>query len=124
MSVVELHGRLANTALYYFILLTAWGYVRFFRKQAMDPSFWGALVIGEVLLLLQTGLGGYMWFVGLRPDRWAHYLYGLVTPMALPMIFLYTRGQQERPEVLMYATTNLITVVLIIRAMSTAIVGG
>ncbi|HNB50901.1 MAG TPA: hypothetical protein PK530_03115, partial [Anaerolineales bacterium] len=58
-----------------------------------------------------------------RPARWAHYLYGIVGPMALPMVFMYTKGRQERPELLMYATTTLITVFLIIRAMVTAQVG-
>ncbi|MCB9134801.1 MAG: hypothetical protein H6636_05200 [Anaerolineales bacterium] len=124
MSIIDIHGRFANTAMYYFILLTLWGYWRFFRKQGMDPSFWGALVIGEVLLLLQSGLGGYMWLIGLRPARWAHYLYGIVSPMALPMVFMYTKGRQDRPELLMYGTTTLITVGLIIRAMMTATTGG
>ena len=123
MSIFDVHGRLANTALYYFILLTIWGYWRFFRKQGMDPAFWGALVIGEILLLLQTGLGGYMWVIGLRPARWAHYLYGIVAPMALPMAFMYTKGKQDRPEILMYATTTLITMGLILRAMFTATTG-
>ena len=124
MSVIDIHGRLANTALYYFILLTVWGYWRFFRKQSIDPAFWGALVIGEILLLLQSGLGGYMWVIGLRPARWAHYLYGIVGPMALPMVFMYTRGKQDRPEMLMYGTTTLVTVGLILRAMYTAGAGG
>ena len=124
MSILEIHGRLADTALYYFILLSVWGYWRFIRKQGMDPSYWGALVIGEILLLLQAGLGGYMWLVGLRPARWAHYLYGIVGPMALPMVFMYTKGKQERPEMLMYGTTTLITVGLILRAMFTATSGG
>ena len=124
MSIIDVHGRLADTALYYFILLTVWGYWRFFRKQGMDPAFWGALVIGEILLLLQTGLGGYMWIIGLRPVRWAHYLYGIVAPMALPMAFMYTKGKQDRPEILMYGTTTLITVGLILRAMFTATTGG
>ena len=124
MSIIEVHSRLANTALYYFLLLTVWGYWRFFRKQGMDPSFWGALVIGEILLLLQSGLGAYMWILGLRPARWAHYLYGIVAPMALPMAFMYTKGKQDRPEILMYGTTTLITVGLILRAMFTATTGG
>jgi len=124
MSIIEIHGRFANTALYYFILLTVWGYWRFFRKRGMDPGFWGALVIGEILLLLQSGIGGYMWLIGLRPARWAHYLYGVVGPMALPMVYMYTRGRQDRPEMLMYGTTTLITVGLILRAMFTATSGG
>jgi hypothetical protein len=120
MSILDIHGRLANTAVYYFVVLTLWGYWRFFRKQGMDPAFWGALVIGEILLLLQSGIGGYMWAMGLRSTRWAHYLYGIVTPMALPMVFMYTRGRQDRPEILMYGTTTLITVGLILRAIYTA----
>lgn len=119
MTVTEVHGALANTALYYFILLAVWGTLRFVRKQGVDSAFWGALVIAEVLLSIQFLLGGYMWLVGLRPARSVHLLYGLVSLLALPGMFIYTKGRSERPEMLMYAVIALVMIGLLLRATFT-----
>ena len=119
MPLNEIHANLANTALYYFVLLAVWGYFRFFRKEGISSGFWGAIVIAEILLLLQSVLGGYLWISGLRPARTIHLLYGIVTPMALPMVYMFTKGHQERRDMLMYGTTCLFAVGLVLRAMST-----
>jgi hypothetical protein len=123
MNLSEVHGRIATTSLYYFILLTVWGYWRFFCKERLSAVYWGSLAIAEGLLLIQSGLGFYLWFLGLRPSRSIHILYGIVSMMALPAVYMYTRGRQERAEMLMYGTTTLITVGLILRAMTTALGG-
>ena len=119
MTVSEVHGALANTALYYFIVLAVWGTFRFVRKQGVDSSFWGALVIAEILLSIQFLLGGYMWLSGLRPGRSVHLLYGLVSLMPLPGMFIYTKGRSERPEMLMYAVIALVMLGLLLRATFT-----
>ena len=64
MSLADIHGRLANTALLFIAILAAWGLWRMIRKQGVSSSYWGALVIGEVLILLQGALGAYLWLVG------------------------------------------------------------
>jgi hypothetical protein len=33
------------------------GLVRYFRRQGINSSYWGALAIGELLILVQAGLG-------------------------------------------------------------------
>jgi heme A synthase len=119
MPLNEVHANLANTALYYFVVLSIWGYFRFFRKEGISSGFWGAIVIAEILLILQSVLGGWLWISGLRPARGVHLLYGIVAPMALPMVYMYTRGRQKRPEMLMYGTACLITIGLVLRATST-----
>ena len=116
----ETHARLANAALYYFIILALWGYWRFFRKQGLSSGFWGSVVIGEILLLLQSGLGALLLLSGSSPGRGIHILYGVVSLLALPAVYLYTRGRQERAEMLMYSTTTLITFGLVLRAITTA----
>jgi hypothetical protein len=121
MSIAEVHARLANTALLYFLILAGWGYWRFFRRQGVSSSYWGALFIAEILILIQGGLGGYLWLIGLRPGRGIHILYGVVAAMAIPAAYTYTRGRTERPEALIYGTTMLITVGLILRAVATAV---
>jgi hypothetical protein len=120
MPPTEIHARLANAALLYFIAVSLWGYWLFFRKQGISSSYWGALAIGEILLLLQSGLGLYLYLSSLRPDRWVHILYGVVSLLVIPGVYLYTRGRDDRPEGLIYATMILITAGLILRAITTA----
>jgi hypothetical protein len=120
MSLSEVHARLANTALLFFFAISLWGYWRFFRKKGIDSSYWGALAIGEVLLLVQSGLGFYLWLTDLRPERSVHILYGVVSLLVIPGVYAYTRGRNDRPESLVYATLTLITVGLILRAVTTA----
>jgi hypothetical protein len=120
MALADIHARLGNTALYYIIAMALWGLWRYFRKQGMDGSYWGALVIGEVLIILQGALGAYMWFAGLRPGRTIHILYGVVSVMVIPGIYSYTKGGQDRRAILIYAISLLILVGLVLRAITTA----
>lgn len=124
MTLAELHARLANTAMLYFLIVSLWGFVRFFRKQGLDSSFWGALAIAELLVVAQALLGGYLWVAGLRPARTIHLLYGLIVPIMIPGAYVYTKGRDGRPEVLVYGTATLITVGLLLRAIVTGLPGG
>jgi heme A synthase len=119
MSITDVHGAFSNTVLYYFILLAAWGTLRFLRKQGVDSAFWGALVIAEGLLVLQVLLGGYMWLIGLRPARNVHLLYGFFSLLAIPGMFMYTQGRSERPEMLMYSVIALVMIGVLLRAIFT-----
>jgi len=47
-------------------------------------------------------------------------LYGIVSLLALPMIFAYTRGREERPDILMYSVGFLVLIGLLLRAITTA----
>ncbi|MDH5506024.1 MAG: hypothetical protein OEZ02_02250 [Anaerolineae bacterium] len=124
MTLTEIHGRLANTAMLYFGLIALWGFWRFFRKQGVDSNYWGALVIAEVLLVGQVLLGTYLWFSGLRPERgFMHILYGIVSLSMIPGAFIYTKGEDDRPEVLVYGTATIIAVGLLFRAVYTGLGG-
>jgi hypothetical protein len=120
MSIAEIHARLGNTALYYLLIMGLWALWRYFRKQGMDSNYWGALVIGEVLILLQSGIGAYMWLVGLRPGRGIHILYGIVALLIIPGLYLYTKGDDKRPVMLIYGIALLIGVGVLLRAIMTA----
>ncbi len=119
MSLVEIHGRLANTILYYLIIMAFWGLWRFFRKQGPNSNYWGALFIGEALILLQGALGAYLWFIGARPDRSIHILYGIVIAMVAPAVYLFTRGDDRRQVMLIYGVSLLFAVGLAFRSMTT-----
>lgn len=119
--LVLVHERLATTALYYFLIVSLWGYFRFFRKQGIDSSYWGMLAIAEILVLGEALMGGYLWISGLRPARgWLHILYGSLIPAMIPLAYFYTRGRTERSEILVYGTVTIITAGLILRAIYTA----
>jgi hypothetical protein len=124
MSLVEVHARLGNTALYYMIIMALWGFWRFFRKQDLDSNYWGALVIGEILIVAQGLLGGYLWLSGLRPGRWIHILYGVVSALVIPGVYAYTQGEQQRRAMVIYGVSLLILVALILRAIMTATAAG
>jgi heme A synthase len=120
MTLGLIHGRLANTVLLYVLILGVWAFWRYFRKQGVDSSFWGALVIAEILILLQGGMGIVLWVMSLRPERGAvHILYGVVSAISLPAVFIFTRGRDERREILVYGGVLMFLVGISIRAMAT-----
>ncbi len=120
MSLNVIHGNLANAALIYFAILVIWGLVRFARRRGVGSNYWGALVIAELLILVQGTLGALLWYSGLRPARGIHILYGLVSGLAIPAVYVYTKGREERREMLIYAVVALVAAGLILRAMTTA----
>lgn len=116
-----IHERLATTALFYFLIVSLWGYYRFFRKLGIDSTYWGMLAIAEILVLGEALLGAYLWLTGHQPARgWLHVLYGSLIPAMIPLAYVYTKGKTERRDMLIYGTVTIITVGLIIRAMATA----
>ncbi|HLA97685.1 MAG TPA: hypothetical protein VJL34_04465 [Anaerolineales bacterium] len=122
MSLAPIHAGLATTVLYYFLILALWGLWRFVRKQGIDSSFWGMLVIAEVLVLVQGGLGVALWLSGGPPGRgWIHVLYGVVSVLTLPAIFAYTQGNQDRRAMLIYGVALLFLVGITLRAMGTGV---
>lgn len=120
MILPLIHGRLANTVILYCLALSVWAFWRFFRKQGIDSSYWGALIIGEILILVQGALGVLMWlFFALHPERDIHFLYGIVTAITLPAVYAFTRGRAERRDMLIYAATTLFLFGIALRALTT-----
>lgn len=124
MSLSEIHAWLGNTAMLYFFIIALWGYYRFFRGQGINSSYWGALAVGEILLLAQGLIGAYLWFAVARPWRPIHILYGFVALIMIPGAFAYTKGRAGRPEILVYGTATLIGVGLLLRGIFTGLPPG
>ncbi len=118
--LADIHARLGNTSLLYFLAISLWGYFRFFRRQGIDSTYWGMLAIAELLVIAEAILGGIIWLEGMRPVRSVHLLYGALIPIMIPATYLYTRGRTSKAEILVYGTTTIITVGFIIRAIYTA----
>jgi hypothetical protein len=122
LTLVEIHGRLGNTALFYTLVMAVWGLWRFFRRQGLDSSYWGAVVIAEFLYLIQGSLGAFIFFTGIGNlvGRYIHILYGVVSVLILPGIFAFTRGEQGRRPMLVYGVGFLFLAGIILRGISTS----
>lgn len=118
--MAQFHARLANTVVLYMLLVSLWGFWRFFRKQGVDSSYWGGLVIAAILPLVQGLVGVMMLLAGLTPGRGLmHILYGVVAVITIPGVYFYTHGTDDRPALLLYATATLFLAGIALRAMVT-----
>jgi hypothetical protein len=120
MSLTDVHGRLSTAVMVYAAILGIWGIYNYIRQQEIPEGYWGALVIGEFLILAEGFLGGFLWAQGHRPGRSIHVLYGFVTALGIPAIYVYTRGREGRAENLAYGSASLIVALLAYRAVVTA----
>lgn len=122
MQLLDMHGRLAYTALMYAAILTIWGFVQFIRRKKLDSSFWSAVLVGEVFLAIQAVLGLMISFDGLSGllDPVSHILFGVLTVLTLPVIFLITRNKADRRSLLYYTLGFLFLVGSIISGISSA----
>ncbi len=120
MSIVEVHARLGDGIILIYLVLAIWGVVRFARRQGVSESYWVALVIAELVILTQGGLGIYLLYGGIRSAQGLHVLYGFVSPLTTPAVYVFTRGREGRSEMLAYSVLALATVGLVVGAISTA----
>jgi hypothetical protein len=122
MSLVEIHGRLGNAALLFTIIMAVWGLWRYFRRQGLDSSYWGAVVIVEVLYLVQGALGAFLFFSGIGnlTGRTIHILYGVVSVLVVPAIFVFTRGEETRRPMLVYGVGFLFLIGIFLRGITTS----
>ena len=120
--LTEIHGSLADTALYYTIAMAAWGLWRFFRRQGVDGSYWAALAIAEILYLVQGALGAFLFFsgIGQLEGGFMHILYGVVAVLVVPALFMYTRGDETRRVSLVYGVGFLFMIGILLRSMATS----
>ncbi len=122
MWVLEIHDRLSNTALLYTIAMVIYSLILFFRKQSPNSNFWGALAIAEVVYLILGALGVIAWLTGVgEVERLSvHALYGIVSVLIVPAMFLYSRGRENRRLMIIFAAVLLFQMGIILRGMGTA----
>ena len=119
-SLVLIHGRLSTTIFLYVLLMALWGFWRFFRRQGIASNYWGALAIAEILIIAQGILGVVLWASAHNPARGGiHMLYGVVSLLTLPAAYLYTKGREERRDLLIYSAVLLFLVGITLRSIST-----
>ncbi|NJN54506.1 MAG: hypothetical protein HC804_06985 [Anaerolineae bacterium] len=90
-TIFTLHQGFSNTAMLYFLILGAWGFLRAVRGHSVNSSYTGALVVAQLLLILNIVLGALLWSNGrnaamVRFD--VHVLYGAFVLIFLPFVYL------------------------------------
>jgi hypothetical protein len=116
----QLHAIIANSIWLYLLLVGLWGLVGYFRRMPLTPSFKGAVIISEVVLLVQALIGLILVLLGFAPRDAMHYLYGVGAPLGLPLAYTYARGREDRQAMLYYGLAALFVMGLSLRAMTTA----
>ena len=119
MLLVQIHAGLANTVRLFTLVVGVWALFNYLRGQGLSPSYWGTLIIGEIVLLAQAVVGGVLYLQGGRPPRIIHFLYGVLVLMVWPGIFAFTEGRDTRREALYYGIASLFLFGLAWRAIST-----
>jgi hypothetical protein len=121
--IIELHRVLSNTIWLFLLLLGLWGLFRAIRRNSVDGSYMGAMVIGELLLVLQTVLGIILLIGGEQPGRTIHLLYGAFAVVALPGLFALLRGDDSSRAQFYYAALILFLFGVSLRAIGTGVGG-
>jgi len=101
MSLVEIHIGVARAGSTFMAILAIWALFLRFRSKPLDGNWFGAAVIGELLLIAQFAAGWLLYFqtggTGL-PRVYLHVLYGMVALLVLPAGYSYF-GQLEDENV-------------------------
>lgn len=118
-TLAFIHSRLALTAIMYALALGVWAAWSYFRGQGVNSNYWGALIIGEIILLGQGVIGLLLVLSGARPADVLHFLYGVLVALAWPGVYVYTNARAGRSEAAIYALVSFFMFGLAVRAIMT-----
>lgn len=97
-----------------------WGLFTFVKGGILEGSISGALIIGQILIVLQ-GVVGLILFTDAdrRPDDPVHILYGAAAALTMPFIWTYVRERHPRQGLFFYSLAALFIAGLAIRGITT-----
>jgi hypothetical protein len=125
MSLAEVHHRLSNAAAFFTFIMGSWAAILALRGRGLDGSYLGAILVGELLLVAEALLGAVLLAgLGLAPARGIHLLYGLLAVLIWPFLFTATRRDGGRREAILFAAGSFFLWGLVLRAATTARLGG
>lgn len=122
MSVLQiLHTGFGRTTLLFMLALGLWGLWNFVRGEGVTGSYWGALAIGEGIVVVESLVGVGLYLAGSPAPARAllHVSYGIVAIICLPAAYTFTRGRSSRYEALIYAVMALFLAGIAYRAQTT-----
>jgi hypothetical protein len=97
-----------------------WGLASYARGGVLSGSLSGALVIGQVLVVVQVLAGVALYLDGSRPSSSVHILYGVTAVLVLPFVWTYLKDRHPRQGLLFYSLIALFIAGLAIRGMTTS----
>jgi heme A synthase len=109
----------AFAALTLVVAIAIWAVLSFFRKEGASPSFRSALLVTELVLLLQGGVGAFLVLTGRQPRQGLHFVYGILAAVVIPVAYGYTASAARRREPLIWMLALLALAGLVIRALTT-----
>jgi len=118
--LVFIHERIAYVLQAYWLLVAIWALFLAARRHRVSGNLWGALLLGEGVLLLQSLLGGILFVIGIRPANLIHILYGIISISTLPAVYAYTGGDDSPRATTIYGLMALFLFGIILRAIGTA----
>ncbi len=120
-TLLWLHDRIGNAVPLYMVLLGILSFVNYFRGQGLDGGVIGAIVVGEILMIIQATLGIFLFIAFNRINNLGiHFLYGSLSIIFLPGLWLYTRGTTDRRSSLIWGVAGVFMMGLAFRAIGTA----
>src|SRR5262245_56873001 len=121
MSVPLIHGFVANAVNIFSLLIALYAALKYIRKQDLSSDFWGAVAIGEGLMVIQALLGIIMMVAdGMFPRQWVHLLYGAVAALTWPAMYTFTRGKMSpQREALVWMIVSALLFGVTLRARAT-----
>ncbi len=120
-TVIWLHNRIGNAAPLFMVLVSIISFINYFRGLGLDGSVIGAVIVGEIMMLVQASLGIALLVFGLWPGGWGvHFLYGSLSVLFFPALWAYTRGATDRRASLTWAVGGLFMMGLTLRGIGTA----
>ena len=109
MGLLQIHDSLANTAVLFIAALGIWALIWRFRGIPLDSTWFGAAMIGEILIVVEGALGGLLYLQGQSsalPRPFMHILYGVVALICLPAAQSYFGNlEDENVKTLAMAAT-------------------
>jgi hypothetical protein len=127
VDITALHGLIARAMSTFALVAGGFGLFEYFRKHEIGPSYWGIIMVGNLMAVGQGLIG--MW-LALGPDRqpvreWVHILYGIVAVLWIP-IFNFANGyfnkqEDKLKETLILAIISFFECGVALRAIATSV---
>jgi hypothetical protein len=121
-TVLWLHERVGNAAPLFMALLGVLNFINYARGRGIDGGVIGAIVVGEIMMITMGILGITLFIVlGKIYDFSIHFLYGSLSVIFLPGLWIYTRGATDRRASLVWGVGGIFMMGLTLRAIGTAV---
>ena len=123
MALQPLHAVLSRAIVLFAAIAGLYGLYLYFRKQAVTPSYWGIIVVGNLATLGQGAIGLVLALSGAQISQWVHILYGITAVMWIPIITFcnnqFNKGERNVRETLIVALISLFEMGVGLRAIAT-----